>query len=141
MKGYVNDDKATQEFFYIDDTGKKYGRSGDLGYVDINGFFYLLNRKKRMVIRPDGHNVFPEEIRSVINECPYVYDNLVVGIKDDTLESGSWPTAFINLRSDCDNPQKALREIKNLCEKKLPLRDRPREQDYYLVRKICITPE
>lgn len=65
----------------------------------------------------------------------------MVGIKDGEFESGSWPTAFVNLRSDCDNPQRALREIKKLCEKKLPLRDRPREQDYYLVKKICITCE
>lgn len=141
MKGYINDEKATQDFFYVGDDGKKYGRSGDLGYVDINGFFYLLNRKKQMIIRPDGHNVFPSEIRSVINECPYVSDSLVVGIKDDKVASGLWPTAFIKLKPGCDNMQKALKEIRKLCERKLPPRDRPREQDYFLVKKICITTE
>lgn len=141
MKGYINNEKATQEFFYSDGNNTKYGRSGDLGYVDVNGFFYLLNRKKQMIIRPDGHNVFPAEISSVINKHPYVSESLIVGIQDDQFKNGLWPTAFIGLKPACKNTQKTLKEIKKLCEKKLPLRDRPREQDYYLVKKICITPE
>lgn len=142
MKGYYQNEKATDEFFYYDENGVKYGRSGDLGFVDINGIFTLLDRKKQMVIRPDGHNVFPSEIVSVINQHYAVKDCIVVGIKDKEVESGEWPTAFIELKEEyLDNDSRIIKEIIELCKNKLPLRDRPRETDYVLVDKIVMTVE
>lgn len=142
MNGYVNNPAATDQFFYYDADGKKYGRSGDLGYVDINGLLTLVDRKKRMLIRPDGHNVFPSEISSVINQHPAVVNCLVTGIKEDELGSGVWPTAFIQIAPEHLAKQAAtLKDIKNLCEKKLPLRDRPRDCDYILVKEIITTTE
>lgn len=142
MKGYYSNEEATEEFFYTDENGKKYGRSGDLGYVDINGVFTLLDRKKEMVIRPDGHNVFPSEIMAIINEHYAVNDSLVVGIKDHNVESGEWPTAFVELKTEyLQNSDKIMKEIKELCKLKLPLRDRPRDEDYIQVKKIITTVE
>lgn len=142
MKGYYQNKKATDEFFYYDENGVKYGRSGDLGFVDINGIFTLLDRKKQMVIRPDGHNVFPSEIVSVINQHYAVKDCIVVGIKDKEVESGEWPTAFIELKEEyLENSSKIIKEIIDLCKNKLPLRDRPRDSDYVLVDKIVMTVE
>ncbi|MCM1540218.1 MAG: acyl--CoA ligase [Blautia sp.] len=142
MKGYVKNKEATSQFFYTDSEGKKWGKSGDLGYIDINGVFTILNRKKEMIVRPDGHNVFPSEISAVIRTHKAVKECLVTGVKDPILESGLWPTAFIELKPKYMNQRKYLKEIENLCKHKLPLRDRPRErQDYHLVTKIVRTNE
>lgn len=142
MNGYVNDPIATGQFFCYDSEGKKYGRSGDLGYVDINGLFTLVDRKKQMLIRPDGHNVFPAEISNVINQHPAVVNCLVTGIQESKFDSGVWPTAFIQIFPEYLVKQAAiLKEIRRLCEKKLPPRDRPRDKDYILVKEIITTTE
>lgn len=142
MNGYINNEKATDEFFYYDENGKKWGRTGDLGYIDTDGQVTLLNRKKQMVIRPDGHNVFPSEIAEVIKTHYAVKNCLVIGVKDPGLISGEWPTAYIELKQEyMNNANKMLCEIMKLCVQKLPLRDRPRESDYYQVKKIIYTEE
>ena len=142
MNGYVNNYEATEQFFYYDTDGNKYGRSGDLGYVDVNGIFTLVGRKKQMIIRPDGHNVFPSEISSVINQHSAVADCLVVGTKDNDLDNGEWPTAFIQIAPEyLSKCNVILNDIKKLCKAKLPLRDRPRDSDYILVKSIISTTE
>lgn len=142
MNGYVHNQTATDEFFYTDNCGRKYGRSGDLGYVDINGLFTLLDRKKQMVIRPDGHNVFPSEISAIISDHEAVENCLVAGVQAPEFESGQWPTAFIKLKPEyTDAKNKVLDDIRTLCASKLPLRDRPRDQDYILVKEIILTQE
>ena len=113
-----------------------------MGYVDINGLFTLLDRKKQMVIRPDGHNVFPSEISAIIGNHAAVESCLVTGIQAQEFESGQWPTAFIELKKEYINTKgKALDEIRALCASKLPLRDRPRDRDYILVKAVMLTQE
>ena len=142
MNGYVNNQKATDEFFYIDENGKKFGRTGDLGYININGIFVLLDRKKRMIIRPDGYNIFPSLISSVILEHYAVEDCVVSGKKDDVLESGEFPVAFIKIKDEyLSKSNKIMAEISKLCTQKLPPRDRPREEDYIQVKEIINTSE
>lgn len=141
MNGYINNQKATEEFFYYED-GKQWGRTGDLGYIDTDGQITLINRKKQMVIRPDGHNVFPSEIAEVIKSHYAVKNCIVVGVKDPNILSGEWPTAYIELKPEyLDNADKMLYEIMKFCATKLPLRDRPRESDFYQVSKIINTVE
>lgn len=141
MNCYINNPQATEEFFYYED-GKKWGRTGDLGYIDTDGQVTLLNRKKQMVIRPDGHNVFPSEISEVIKSHYAVKNCIVVGVKDPNILSGEWPTAYIELKPEyLANADKMLYEIMKLCATKLPLRDRPRDTDFYQVNKIINTVE
>ena len=95
-----------------------------------------------MLIRPDGHNVFPSEISAVINQHPAVVNSLVAGIKENELDSGVWPTAFIQIAHEYLSKQASvLNDIKKLCAKKLPPRDRPRDNDYILVKEIVTTTE
>lgn len=142
MKGYLKNNKSTEEFFMTDENQVKWGKTGDLGYVDINGVFTLLSRKKQMVVRPDGHNVFPSEIRNVLLSHFAVKDCIVVGIPDEKIKTGLWPSAFIELNNiDIDNLEKIVNDIENYVSTKLPLRDRPRHEDYYIVDKIIYTIE
>ena len=131
MKEYLGSSEETNKFFYTDDDGKLWGRTGDLGYVDENGFFTLTDRKKNMIVRPDGHNVFPNEIEVIINKNKNVKNCVVIGVRDLTTSTGEYPYAFIELNENCDE-ESTLEEIKLSVNKSLSLRDRPREADYIL---------
>ena len=56
--------------------------SGDLGYIDKDGFLYLTGRCKNLIITGNGKNVYPEEIESLVNKIPYVNESLVYAAQD-----------------------------------------------------------
>lgn len=79
MLGYYNNDEATKEvikngFFY----------TGDLGYIDNDGFLFVTGRKKDMIVLKNGKKIFPEEIEILINKLPYVTESMVFGSLDDS---------------------------------------------------------
>ena len=80
MKGYWNLPDATAAA--IDADG--WFASGDVGRVDEDGYFYIVDRKKDMIIR-GGLNVYPREIEEVLYEHPAVAEAAVVGIPHDSL--------------------------------------------------------
>jgi long-chain acyl-CoA synthetase len=57
-------------------------KTGDLGYIDKDGFLHISGRKKNIIIAKDGQNVFPEEIEDVLNRSPFILEVLVMGEKD-----------------------------------------------------------
>ena len=79
MKGYWRKDDATAEsikdsWFY----------TGDMAKVDEEGYFFIVDRKKEMILR-GGYNVYPREIEEVLYEHPAVAEAAVVGVKDDKM--------------------------------------------------------
>ena len=76
MKGYWQDAKATKEAF----KGNWY-HTGDLGKFDDNGYLYLLDRKKEMIIS-GGSNIYPREVEQILLLHPDVIEVAVVGIPD-----------------------------------------------------------
>ncbi|MBR4694438.1 MAG: acyl--CoA ligase [Bacilli bacterium] len=137
MGGYLNNQEATDEFFYTDEQGKKWGRSGDLGYIDTDGCVVHTGRKKQMIVRPDGHNVFPIEIEQVINRTGFVKNCVVIGVKDAISVAGEYPHAFIELKDEyLENAANVLAVIKKIVSDKIPLRDRPRDEDYHLTTLV-----
>ncbi|MEO3824798.1 long-chain fatty acid--CoA ligase [Actinomadura sp. B10D3] len=75
MKGYWRRPEATAEV--LDTDG--WFRTGDLGRVDEDGFFYIVDRKKELIIR-GGYNVYPREIEEVLYEHPAVGECAVIGV-------------------------------------------------------------
>lgn len=77
MLGYYNNDKATIESF---EDG--WFKTGDIGFVDEDGFLHVNGRKKNVIISKSGKNVFPEEIEDVLNRSPYILESVVYGEED-----------------------------------------------------------
>lgn len=78
--GYWRDDAKTRAAF-IDIDGRAYLRSGDLGYVDADGYFFFVDRLKRM-INASGYKVWPAEVEAVLQRHPEVRACCVVGSGD-----------------------------------------------------------
>jgi long-chain acyl-CoA synthetase len=77
MLGYYKNEALTNDA--IEDGWFK---TGDLGYLDKDGFLHISGRKKNVIIAKDGHNVFPEEIEDILHRSPYILEVLVMGEKD-----------------------------------------------------------
>jgi long-chain acyl-CoA synthetase len=90
-KGYWNRPQETAEAF----VGERF-LTGDIGYVDADGYFYLVDRKKDMIIS-GGFNVYPQMIEQAIYEHPAVQEVIVIGIPD--VYRGEASKAFIKLRA------------------------------------------
>jgi long-chain acyl-CoA synthetase len=91
MKGYWNKPEATAEAF----AGGRF-HTGDVGYMDEDGFVFLVDRKKDMILS-GGFNVYPRNIEDAIYEHPAVSEVTVIGIPDDY--RGQSAKAFIKLKS------------------------------------------
>ncbi|MDP9045588.1 MAG: long-chain fatty acid--CoA ligase [Pseudomonadota bacterium] len=93
MKGYWNNPQATAESM----TADGFFRSGDVAYMDADGFVFIVDRTKDMLLC-SGFNVYPRVIEEAIYEHPAVEEVCVIGIPD--AYRGQTPKAFIKLRRD-----------------------------------------
>ncbi len=78
MLGYYKNEKLTDEAF---EGG--WFKTGDLGFIDKDGFLHISGRQKNVIIANNGKNVFPEEIEDILNRNPFVMESLVFGQKDE----------------------------------------------------------
>jgi long-chain acyl-CoA synthetase len=90
-RGYWNRPQETAEAF----VGDRF-LTGDIGYMDKDGYFFLVDRKKDMIIS-GGFNVYPQMIEQAIYEHPAVQEVIVIGISDDY--RGEAAKAFVKLRA------------------------------------------
>jgi long-chain acyl-CoA synthetase len=90
MKGYWKKPKDTEEAFL----GGRF-HTGDVGYLDTDGYVYIVDRKKDMILS-GGFNVYPRNIEEAIYEHPSVAEVTVIGVPDDY--RGQSAKAFIKLR-------------------------------------------
>jgi long-chain acyl-CoA synthetase len=104
MKGYWRRPDATAEV--IDADG--WFRTGDMGRVDEDGYFSIVDRRKELVIR-GGYNVYPREIEEVLYEHPDVREAAVIGIPDDSL--GEEVAAAVALKAGAATEPNELREF------------------------------
>ncbi|WP_299495412.1 long-chain-fatty-acid--CoA ligase FadD [uncultured Shewanella sp.] len=93
MLGYWQRPEETQKV--IDDTG--YLATGDIGYMDENGFFYIVDRKKDMIL-VSGFNVFPNEIEDVVAMHPSIVEVAAVGVPHEV--SGEVVKVFVVTNND-----------------------------------------
>ncbi|MNY37012.1 Long-chain-fatty-acid--CoA ligase [compost metagenome] len=97
--GYWNNPEATAAVF-IEIDGKRFFRSGDIGYYDQDGYFYITDRIKRM-INASGLKVWPAEIEAALNGHPAVQEACVISARDE--RRGETVKAFVVLRPAARN--------------------------------------
>src|SRR5258708_22814378 len=103
MKGYWNKPEATAEA--ITDG---WFRTGDMARVDSDGYYYIVDRKKDLIIR-GGYNVYPREIEEVLHEHPAVAQVAVIGIAHDSL--GEEVGAAVVLKAGLAAAAEELRQV------------------------------
>ncbi len=118
--GYWNRPQETAEAF----VGDRF-LTGDIGYMDSDGYFYLVDRKKDMIIS-GGFNVYPQMIEQAIYEHPAVHEVIVIGIADDY--RGEAAKAFVKLRAGAE--PFTLDELKAFLAGKLGKHEIPAALDF-----------
>lgn len=104
LAGYWNDAPATEAAF-VDIDGKRFFRTGDLGYVDDDGYFFIVDRLKRM-INASGYKVWPAEVEALFYAHPAVHEVCVVGCRDE--HRGETVRALVVLKQGAQTSAEAL---------------------------------
>jgi long-chain acyl-CoA synthetase len=111
MQGYWNRKEETAAIFR-----DGWMRTGDLGKMDEEGYFYLVERAKDMILA-SGFNVYPREIEEVLFRHPAVQEAAVVGVPDEY--RGETVAAFIVLKPGVVASDSTRQEIVSFCRKEL----------------------
>jgi len=121
MKGYYNKPEETAILLRRHPDGRVWAHTGDMGYLDEDGFVFLDSRIKRMIIRHDGFKVFPSMIENVVSRHPAVHQCSVVGCADKDHVQGRLPFVYIVLKADTTAKKKqVIRELERMCAEELP---------------------
>ena len=137
MKGYFNKPEETAYVMRKHDDGQVWIHSGDLGYMDEEGFLYIKGRIKRMITRFDGHKVFPINLESMITELPDVHNCAVVGTDDMEHSQGQYPMALVEVIKGSD-AKAVCKKIFDYCNENAEERGRP--VAVVSVDKLPLTP-
>ena len=127
MKEYINNPKETMQTLQMHEDGKVYLHTGDLGYMDEDGFIFFVQRLKRMIIT-SGYNVYPSQIENVIDSHEAVMFSTVIGVKDDYRVQKV--KAFIVLKPGFMPTDEIKESIKAHCEMNIVKYALPREYEY-----------
>ena len=106
MNGYHNRPDATKEVTWAHPDGSRWLRTGDIGRLDEEGFLYLVDRKKDMILS-GGQNVYPADIECVMLRHPDISEVAVIGIPSE--KWGETPLAIVVLREGAQVDAEALR--------------------------------
>ena len=109
MTGYFNRPDANAESSWRDADGKVWLRTGDIGRLDAEGYLYIVDRKKDMIIS-GGQNIYPADIEAVAAHHPLVAEIAVIGLKSSRW--GETPFAIVVPRSTMQNPVALAEELR-----------------------------
>lgn len=139
MKGYYNKPEETAILLRRHPDGRVWAHTGDMGYLDEDGFVYLDSRIKRMIIRHDGFKVFPSMIENVVSRHPAVHQCSVVGCADKDHTQGRLPFVYIVLKAGITAKKKqVIRELERMCAEELPEYVQP--VAYKFISSMPMTP-
>lgn len=126
MKGYYKRPEETANVLRKhEDDGRLWLHTGDLGYIDEDGFLFIIGRIKRMITRFDGHKVFPVNIESLVARHKEVYNCCAVGVADMDRTQGHYPVVFVQFIDEVDDKESLCKNIFNECDALLEERGRP----------------
>ena len=79
MLGYYENEIATKEVIE-EKNGERWFHTGDLGYLDKDGFLFITGRKKNVIVLKNGKNIYPEELELLVNNLAYVAESMIFGM-------------------------------------------------------------
>lgn len=92
MPGYWERDDANEDARWVDGAGEVWLRSGDIGYLDDDGYLYIVDRKKDMILS-GGQNIYPQDIEAILITHDAVDDVAVIGVP--SVRWGETPLALV----------------------------------------------
>jgi long-chain acyl-CoA synthetase len=122
MQGYWNREDETHNMFI-----NGWMRTGDIGYMDEDGYFYIIDRSKDMILT-SGFNVFPREVEEVLYQHPAIMEAGVVGIAD--AYRGETVAAFIVLNTGYEASEQLKEEIVTFCKERLAAYKVPKRLEF-----------
>jgi acyl-CoA synthetase (AMP-forming)/AMP-acid ligase II len=123
MDEYYQKPEKTDEVT-IERDGHRWMTAGDMGKVDEDGYFYMVNRKNDMIIS-GGENVYPSHIEEALYEHDAIKDVAVIGIPDD-----KWGEAIHAVAIPTDTRTPSIDEIREFCQGKVADYEIPKSIDY-----------
>jgi len=129
---YWKDPEKTKEVFI-----GEWCTAGDMGRRDEEGYYYLVDRKKNMIIT-GGENVYPSEVEDVIGAHPAVKDVAVIGVPDD--KWGESVTAIIILHQEYKPSDEMTKEISEFTKGKMAGFKRPKNLEFITEEEMPRTP-
>lgn len=79
MLGYYENEIATKKVIE-EKNGERWFHTGDLGYLDKDGFLFITGRKKNVIVLKNGKNIYPEELELLVNNLAYVAESMIFGM-------------------------------------------------------------
>lgn len=128
MKGYWNNENNEYPEAFAKIAGKRWIRSGDIGYMDNDGYFYMVERKKD-IIKYKAHTIFPGEVENVLSEYEPIREVAVVGITASEPEYGQIVKAFVVLKDEYKGTI-GKDDIVKYCKDKLAIYKIPKEIEF-----------
>jgi long-chain acyl-CoA synthetase len=122
MMGYWNQPEETQKAIR-----RGWLLTGDVGHCDADGYYYITDRKRDMLI-VNGLNVYPREIEEVIYQLPFINEAAVIGIPD--FRKGEQPLAFVSPKDGAAMDEKAI--LQHI---------RQKLADYKLPKRVVVLPD
>lgn len=116
LLGYYKNEEATKALIQTHADGSHWLHTGDVGYVDENGYVFVIGRKKRMIVRYDGSKIFPSEIEDCLMQHPSVKTCAVVPMQDPDHSESKLPKAFVVLKENTATVEELMRH----CRENLP---------------------
>lgn len=135
--GYWKNEDENKKVFKIEN-GTRWIHTGDRGYVDEDGCVFFSDRVKRIIVRSDGHNVWPSDSERIIERHPSIKSCCVVGTKDTQSKHGKIVTAFVVLRDGIDKSSNdVIEELKTELLSDLPIRDVP--ERFFIIDELPLS--
>jgi len=116
MLGYYGHPEETAKIKRRHRDGREWIHSGDIGWMDEEGYVFISSRIKRLIIRHDGFKVFPSAIENVISQHPDIAVSCAVPTKDPDHRQGDLPFVYMQMKGEIQKSRdQIITEVAKLC--------------------------